>query len=311
MIAAQIATWIFLSVVSGIIAYFIITEGKSKLLLTICVSFNLSVGVIMSYLWLQMTDGLELFSPQLIYLPLLIACIGTIVLLTFYKIFYPRAAFPRRYSLKVKRYHAMIALGVVIVISMMVAVTSFPGPEAVPSIAILSSTEVPILDVQDILGAVDRLERLDSSMVMIQKSVISPTSLKDDPKQGEYMNFKVTVDLKPEYIQPVVKVLVHDPQMRLLPMENIVMFPQETGNEVRGQIYCDEPGTFMITAVVYDVAIDAKDPVVANTLSYTVAAEEIVERGEMEPENFVIILSVVLLLGFLWLCFAVSLFRRM
>lgn len=306
MILTQFLIWILLSLFGGTFAYLILTEGKNNLLLIICLTFNLSSGIFTSYLYIQMTGGLAMFSSALFLLPLIISCMATILILLFYRINHHSSAFPKRYKLNVGPAQASIALVIIICLSMIFSVVSLPGPSPAPTIATIGSTGRTAISAEDVVNATDCIDCLKSSDIMIQTSMVSPMSLRDDPKQGEYLNFKVELASNPEYLQPSLKIFIQDSAKKLINESNIIAYPQE-GNALEGQIYCDKPGVYTITAAVYDLAVSQVSPLATNTLSYTVSSSAI---NAIQPANYFTIVMAIMMAIIVICIWTVALYKK-
>jgi hypothetical protein len=303
---AQLLIWVLLSIFGGLFAYLVLTEGKNNLLLIICLLFNLSSGTLTSYLYIQMTGGLAMFSSALFLMPLIISTIATILLLLYYRVNHPSMSFPKHMKFKVGPTQASIALVIIVCISMVFAVTSLPGPSPAPSIATIGSTGDEEISADDVVNTTDCIDCLKSSDIMIQSSMISPTSMRDDPIQGEYLNFKVELAKNPEYLQPSLKIFVQDVNKELINESNIIAYPQ-TGNVLEGQIYCDQPGIYTITVAVYDLAVSQISPLATNTLSYTVSSSA---TGAIQPTNFFSTAMLIMLLSIVILIWVVAIYKR-
>lgn len=247
-----------------------------------------------------------MFSSMLFLLPLIISSIATIVLLLFYRMYHASSSFPRHTKLKIGRVQASIALVLIISFSMIFAVTSLPGPSSKPSIATIGSTGRAVITADDVVNATDCIDCLKSSDITIQSSMVSPISLRDNPIQGEYLNFKVELASNPEYLQPSMKVFIQDANKKLINESNIITYPQ-VGNALEGQIYCDKPGVYTITAAIYDLAVSQKTPLATNTLSYTVASSE---AGAIVPADFFYTAMILMLIVMVALIWAVALYKK-
>lgn len=271
MIFPQLFVWALIATISGITAYLFLTEGKNKLLLVIVLLFNLSSGIFASYIYIQMTNGLAMYSSAIIFLPALIASISTVFMLAYFKTKHPKSSFPKHPEIKIGKLPATIALIVIIFASMFVAISSVPVTTTTPTIAAIGSTGWTILNADEVINVSRATDPAKSSGIMIQSSAISPTDLSDNPVQGKYLSFKVELAPSPEYLQPLLKIIVQDANKKLIPASDIQTFPQ-TGNSIEGRIYCNKSGEFTIIAAVYDLAFSETDPIATNFLSYTVAS---------------------------------------
>jgi len=306
MIENQIIAWTLLSFFSALVTYAILTEGKSKFLLVITSFFSIFIGMGTSYIWLQITKGLEAYSWSLFVLPLLISCIATILLLSYYKAQHNKTAFPRVPTFSYSRVSSMISLVVILAMALLLASASFPSGAPAPAISMLGSTGTHILSEDDVADTSECIECIQSNDILIQKSVLSATSFRDNPKVGEYMNFKIDFPQSYSNLVPTVKYYVKDMNDKLISISNIISTITTSG--VEGQIYCDKAGIYTITAILYDSAMSTETPMASNTLSYTVYSDS-ETTGALSPADTFSLYMIVFFMVILFCIVAIASYK--
>lgn len=305
MIEMQLFIWTTFSIIGGLIAYIILTEGKSRFLFVTSFFFSLFLGIATSYIWLQTTKGLQLFSWALFVLPLLISSIGTILFLSYYKAYHPSTSFPRIPTFTTGKTSSFVSLLVIIVLSIMLASSYFPSTAPAPTIATFGSSGSRILSSEDVANTSVCIDCIKSKDIMIQKSVITPTSIRDDPMLDEYLDFKIELTPSYAYGNPSLKVFVKDQTGNLIPSSKIIDYPS-TSNVLEGQIYCDTAGTYTITAVLYDLSISSTTPMASNTLSYTVSTP----LGLTQPADIFAAYMLIFLLVIVIFIWCIAIYKR-
>jgi len=129
--------------------------------------------------------------------------------------------------------------------------------------------------------------------------------LRNNPKQGEYMNFKVEFTPSFAYTQPSLKVFVQDINGELISENKIVSY-STANNILEGQILCDELGIFEITVLAYDTAVSSIIPLASNTQSYVVQGILSADEGY----NTVMAISLLAFISIICFVFAVALWRK-
>lgn len=308
MIEFQLGMWTALSVIGGLVTYVILTEGKNKFLFVTTFFYSLFIGMGTSYIWLQATRGLALYSWTLYILPLFVSCIATILFLSYYKAYHGSATFPRVPTFTAGRTSAMVSLVAVVVLSLLLASSYFPSTAPSPSMTVLGSTSSAILSEDDVADVSECIDCIKSKDILIQKSMVSPTNMRENPKIGEYLDFRVELMPSFSYLQPSMKVYIKDWTGNLVSSSKITAYPS-TSNVMEGQVYCDTPGVYTITAVVYDESVSSTKPMASNSLSYTVAGDAGV-AGVTEPVDIFtvyMILFFVVIVAMIWMF---ALFKR-
>ena len=269
MIEFQLFVWTVLSLIGGMTTYFILTEGKSRFLFVLSMVFSAAIGMATSYIWVLTTKGLELYSWTLFILPETIAMVAILALLSYYKAYHPKEAFPRIPKFSVGRTSGVTALLIVFVLSIMIAASYLPSTAPTPSISMLGSGS-HVLSEDDVANTSQSIDAIKSADITIQKSVVSLFSFREDPKVGEYLDFKIEFKPSFAYLNPSLKIYVADANGNLISSSDITTIDSNP-NMVQGQIYCEEPGAYTITAVSYDLDRSKTTPIASNVLSYTVS----------------------------------------
>ena len=94
LLSAQLIFWVLLSVITGLITYLILTEGKNKYVLGTIILSSLLIGSLSGLFWINWTNGTLLLSPLYFILPCISTSLSTILLLSYYKL-YHKKCFPR------------------------------------------------------------------------------------------------------------------------------------------------------------------------------------------------------------------------
>ena len=268
MIEAQLFLWVLISLVSGLITYYILTEGENNYLLVMTFFFSLFFGLGTSYLWVQTTNGLAAFSWGVVVLPVLFSFAAELLLLSFYAFYHKTKTLPRVPKFTSTRVASTMALVIIFFLSFLLAsVYTLPSEDSQPAVAILGSSQTATITATDITTA--NLADMPGQEIIIQNSVVTPLTMRSNPRVGENMDFKAEFTPSISYVQPSLAVFVQDSNGNLVNENNIVLSNDE-GNTVEGQILCDEAGTFTITVLVYDLMISSSIPMAASTQAYTV-----------------------------------------
>jgi len=292
VIEYQLFVWISLSVISGLLTYFILTRGESTYMFVMSLVFGLLFGTATSYIWLLTTNGLMMYSWGIVFLPCLLTCVAEIFLLSYYKAHHDRAVFPRVPMFSVGRASFAGALAAVAVLSFLLASSYMLDGGTAPAVSTLSSSGTSILSTDDAYDPSVCLSCIGSSDIKIQGCVVGPTILRNDPLQGEYFNFRAEFDPAVPYTSPSLTVFVHDSDNNLIPANTL--FTTASGGTVTGQVYCDTAGTFTITVLAYDLAVSGTYPLAANTHSYTVQGA-LARAPVLQTFHYIAILVFVLL----------------
>lgn len=277
MIGYQLFIWAFLSVFTGVATYFILTEGKSRFLMVTSFFFSLFFGISTSYIWLQTTNGLAMYGWGLYLLPVLFSFIAELLYVSYYKAHHSKVTFPRVPTFAVSRASAAISLVIVFFLFFLLASSyTIDTGDTVTSIATIGSSGTTTIQTSELFD--ETVTETDSDAIRIQNSVVSPTCLRNNPKQGEYLNFKVEFNPLYVYTQPSLKVFVQDADGELISKNKIVSYAT-ANNILEGQIWCDELGMFEITVLAYDLAVSGTVPLASNTQSYTVQSVSSADEG--------------------------------
>jgi len=304
MIGYQLFIWVFLSVLTGVATYFVLTEGKSRFLMVTSFFFSLFFGISTSYLWLQTTNGLAMHDWGLYLLPVLFSFITELLYVSYYKAYHPAATFPRVPTFAISRASAIISVVMVFFLFFLLA-SSYAvdtGDTAV-SIVTTGSSGTTIIQASELLD--ETATETSSDDIRIQNSVVSLGTMRDNPKQGEYLNFKVEFAPSFVYTQPSLTIFVQDVNGELISEGKIVSYAT-ANNILEGQILCDEVGVFEITVLAYDMVISSTIPLASNTQSYTV--QDIFSVGE--GYNTVMVISLLAFISIICFVFAVALWKK-
>lgn len=305
MIGYQLFIWVFLSVFTGVVTYFVLTEGKSRFLLVTSFFFSLFFGTSTSYLWLQTTNGLAMHDWGLYLLPILFSFIVELLYLSYYKAYHPKATFPRVPTFAISKASSIISIVIVFFLFFLLASSyAIDTGEATASIATMGSSGITTVLASELFDETTVTET-SSDTIEIQNSVVSLTCLRNNPKQGEYMSFKVEFSPSFAYTQPSLQVFVQDIDGELISGDKIVSY-STTNNVLEGQILCDEIGVFEITVLAYDDAVSSIIPLASNTQSYTVQGIFSVDEGY----NTVMVISLLAFVSIICFVFAVALWRK-
>ncbi|MBE3122979.1 MAG: hypothetical protein IMZ53_08385 [Thermoplasmata archaeon] len=302
MIDEQMISWVVMSLVSGIVAYLVLTEGKSRFLLVLAFFFDLFFGISTGYIWIQATKGLAMYDWALFFLPAILTSVATLLLLSYYVAYHRKQTLPRVPAFTVKGVSFTISLVAVVLLSLLVASSYLPAATT-SSITALGSGRT-ILETSDVLGD-ECLSCISSSDITIQQSVVTPFSIRENPKKGEYLDFKIEFKPTISYTDPSLMFYVSDSKGQLIPETKIFSY-SPAPNVLQGQILCDELGTYTITAVAYDLSVSGTLPMGANTQSYIVQAVTSADEGQ----NIVIISSLVACLAIVLLIWLVALHKK-
>jgi len=304
MIGYQLFIWVFLSVLTGVATYFVLTEGKSRFLMVTSFFFSLFFGISTSYLWLQTTNGLAMHDWGLYLLPVLFSFITELLYVSYYKAYHPAATFPRVPTFAISRASAIISVVMVFFLFFLLA-SSYAvdtGDTAV-SIVTTGSSGTTIIQASELLD--ETATETSSDDIRIQNSVVSLGTMRDNPKQGEYLNFKVEFAPSFVYTQPSLTIFVQDVNGELISEGKIVSYAT-ANNILEGQILCDEVGVFEITVLAYDMVISSTIPLASNTQSYTVQDIFSVDEGY----NTVMVISLLAFISIICFVFAVALWKK-
>jgi len=276
MLDEQMIFWVLMSLISGLVAYVVLTEGKNRFLLVLIFFFDLLFSVSTGYIWMQATKGLAMYDWALFILPAILTSVATLLLLSYYVAYHKKETLPRVPAFTVRRTSFILSLVAVVLLSFLVASSYLPAGTT-SSITALGSGRT-ILDTSDVVGD-ECLSCISSSDITIQRSVVTPFSIRENPKKGEYLDFKI--DFKPtiSYADPSLMLYVTDSKGQLIPETKIYSY-SPAPNVLQGQILCDELGTYTITAVAYDLSVSGTVPMGANTQSYTVLATTSADEGQ-------------------------------
>ena len=276
MIEAQIVLWVMISLAAGLITYYILTEGKNNYLFFMSFFFSLFFGLSTSYLWLQTTNGLAAFSWGLVVLPALFTFVAELFLLSFYTYYHRSKTLPRVPTFTVTRASSTVALVVIFLLSFLLASAYMPvSVDSQSAVSVLGSSQTTVQTV-DVTTA--DIGALPESEITIQNSVVTPLTMRNNPKVGDSLDFKVEFKPSVSYVQPSMVVFVQDSDGNLVDENKIVLW-NDAGNVAEGEIVCDEEGMFEITVLVYDLAISGTVPMAASTQSYTVQGLFDVDSG--------------------------------
>lgn len=304
MIGYQLFIWVFLSVFTGVATYFVLTEGKSRFLMVTSFFFSLFFGISTSYLWLQTTNGLAMHDWGLYLLPILFSFITELLYISYYKAYHPKATFPRVPTFAISRASAIISVVMVFFLFFLLA-SSYAvdtGDTAV-SIVTTGSSGTTIIQASELLD--ETATETSSDAIRIQNSIVSLDTMRDNPKQGEYLNFKVEFAPSFAYTQPSLTIFVQDVNGELISEDKIVSYAT-ANNILEGQILCDEVGVFEITVLAYDMVISSTIPLASNTQSYTVQDIFSVDEGY----NTVMAISLLAFISIICFTFAVALWKK-
>ena len=304
MLVGQIILWTLLSLVTGMVTYYVLTEGKSNYLLIMSFFFSLVFGVSTAYLWLQITSGLSAFGWEIAILPIIFTFGAELVFLSFYAMYHRKQSFPRIPKFTYSRASTIASVMIIIVMAFMLAsMQTIPSEETTPSMTTLGSTQTTTVETSDITST--EISDLPSTAILIQSGVVSPTDIRDNPRLNEYLNFKVQFSPVISYTQSYLKVFVQDSNGELIDQDNIKKY-DPVGDTVEGQIYCDEQGTYTITVLAYDLSISETMPLASATQSYVVQGL----ISEQEPLNMVFLLFSFIIICIVVLLVMVSFWKK-
>ena len=304
MIGYQLFIWVFLSVFTGVATYFVLTEGKSRFLMVTSFFFSLFFGISTSYLWLQTTNGLAMYDWGLYLLPVLFSFIAELLYVSYYKAYHPKATFPRVPTFAISKASAAISVVMVFFLFFLLASSyTVDTGDTVTSIATIGSSGTTTIQASELLDIT--VTETSSDDIRIQNSVVSLTCLRNNPKQGEYLDFKVEFVPSFAYTQPSLKVFVQNANGGLI-LENKIVSYATANNILEGQILCDEPGVFEITVLAYDMVVSSTIPLASNTQSYTVQGIFSVDEGY----NTVMVISLLAFVSIIGLIFTIAFWKK-
>ena len=304
MIGYQLFIWAFLSVFTGVATYFILTEGKSRFLMVTSFFFSLFFGISTSYIWLQTTNGLAMYDWGLYLLPVLFSFIAELLYVSYYKAHHSKVTFPRVPTFAVSKASAAISVVMVFFLFFLLASSyTIDTGDTVTSIATIGSSGTTTIQASELLD--ETATETFSDAIKIQNSVVSPSTLRDNPKQGEYLDFKVEFNPSYAYTQPSLKVFVQDANGELISEGNIVSYAT-ANNILEGQILCDEAGAFEITVLAYDMAVSSNVPLASNTQSYVVQGL----FAEDAAYDAIMVVSLLAFVSIIGLVFTIALWKK-
>ena len=263
MIEWQMFIWVLLSVVSSMVAFLILTEGKSSYLFGITFCFSLFFGVGTGYLWLQFTMGLEAYNAMLILLPCLFSTIATIAILAYYKAFHNRKAFPRIPSFRVSNTTLTACLVIIALSVFLFSAFNLPSTETPPAIQMLGADDAATTSAL----AVTCPSCIPDSTTMNVQTVGNVGMLSENVKVGDYISFKVDASDSP-IPNPIIKVFITDGSGNLVDNSKIISYTATDGS-LTGQMYCDTQGTYTLTSYLYDSA-SATQPLEQSSTTFSV-----------------------------------------
>jgi len=237
-------------------------------------------------------------------LPVLFSFIAELLYLSYYKAYHPKATFPRVPTFAVSKASSAISVVMVFFLFFLLASSyTVDTGDTVTSIATTGSSGTTTVLASELFD--ETLTETSSDAIRIQNSVVSPTCLRNNPKQGEYLNFKVEFKPSFAYAQPSLKVFVQDVNGELISEDKIVSYAT-ANNILEGQILCDELGIFEITVLAYDLAVSSTAPLASNTQSYTVQSIYSADDGY----NTVVAISLLAFGSIIVFLFAVALWKK-
>lgn len=304
MIGYQLFIWVFLSVFTGAVTYFVLTEGKSRFLMVTSFFFSLFFGISTSYLWLQTTNGLAMHDWGLYLLPILFSFIAELLYVSYYKAYHPKATFPRVPTFAISRASSIISIVMVFLLFFLLA-SSYAADTGDTDVSIVTtgSSGTTIIQASELLD--ETATETSSDAIRIQNSVVSLGTMRNNPKQGEYLNFKVEFAPSFAYTQPSLTIFVQDANGELISEGKIVSYAT-ANNILEGQILCDEVGVFEITVLAYDMTVSSTIPLASNTQSYTVQDIFSVDEGY----NTVMVISLLAFVSIICFVFAVAFWKK-
>lgn len=146
ILSSQLIFWVFLSVISGLITYLILTEGKNKYVLGTTILSSLLIGFLSGIFWIDMTNGTLLLSPLYYIIPCIITSFSVILLLSYYKL-YHRKCFPRVPNFKVGNVASFISILAVIFLVFFISSSYVPVAE---EDALTSDVAIQISEAQEL-----------------------------------------------------------------------------------------------------------------------------------------------------------------
>lgn len=289
MIASQIFIWVMFSLASGMVTYYVLTEGKNNFLFILTFFFSLFFGISTSYIWLQTTSGLAAYSWGLFVLPVLLTFVATMVLLSFYVYYHENKVLPRVPRFSKSKTTSTISIAIIFLLTFLLA-SAYQVPYDVDeaSVSVLGSTPTETLTESDVI-----ITDYSTEELTIQTSVVSPVILRDEPMVGDSLNFKVEFMPTLYYADPSLSIFVQDRNGNLIP-EADIMLTRVRNNVVEGRILCNDPGTYEIYALVYDLSISSTVPLLSETHSFSVYSIPEFDVGRTIP----ILLFVFILMAF-------------
>jgi hypothetical protein len=145
LLSAQLIIWVLFSLISGLITYLILTEGKNKYVLGTTILSSLFIGSLSGIFWINWTNGTLLLSPLYFILPCISTAFSITLLLSFYKL-YHKKSFPRVPNFKVGT--VVSFLSIIAVISLVFLISSPYMPVAEES-SLSPDVAIQILEGQE------------------------------------------------------------------------------------------------------------------------------------------------------------------
>ena len=125
LLSSQLIIWVFLSLISGLIVYLVLTEGKNKYILGTTILSSIFIGLLSGIFWIEWTNGTQLFSPFYYILPCIITAFSEILLMSYYKLYHKRC-FPKVPNFKIGNVASFLSIIAVIFLVFLVSSSYLP-----------------------------------------------------------------------------------------------------------------------------------------------------------------------------------------
>lgn len=125
LLSSQLVFWVLLSLISGLITYLVLTEGKNAYVLGTTILSSLFIGSLSGIFWINWTNGTLLLSPLYFILPCIFTSFSVILLLSYYKL-YHKKSFPRVPDFKVGVVASFLSILAVIFLVFLVSSSYIP-----------------------------------------------------------------------------------------------------------------------------------------------------------------------------------------
>jgi len=171
LLSVQLVFWVVLSLITGLITYLILTEGKNKYVLGTTIISSLLIGSLSGIFWINWTNGTLLLSPLYFILPCISTSLSITLLLSYYKL-YHKKSFPRVPNFKIGTVASFLSILAVIFLVFLISSSYMPVAE---ESSLSSDVAIQISEAQDM--SLDFLQVKNEVIIFAFMAVIALASL--------------------------------------------------------------------------------------------------------------------------------------